>query len=728
MHTSELPLFTFFSGFRVWTALFGALIFGYPQVFSQEIATKGKLIIEYSQGHPANTINPNKALGAGIDGHEFGDNSVMLSPENIRTMKSTGLKSLTYRLRTELGQEAWHWNPDGQWSDPQKKQGYWVSDSRPKKFIRNSYGYHLPRRGSTFDQADNTGYSRIDDGEDSTFWKSNPYLDHRFTGVDDSLHPQWIAVDLGKQVLVNTLKIHWADPFALNFKLEYADSSESDFSKSMKILSPYRAGFWKPLPEGTYTNCKGGLITLEFPGPPRSMRLIRILCTKSSGTALQGSADPRDSAGYAIREIELGLTLKGRFTDYIQHSKSNKTQSAIFVSTTDPWHRDLDKDLDTEQPGLDFIFETQLNQGLPVLYALPMVYDNPENALAQVLYMERRHYPIQEWELGEEPDGQYISAKDFAFLYSQLAGSIHRLGKHYKVGGPSFQSLDEPIDEGDQFMQKTWMEEFIRALQEQGKLSLFEFFSFEWYPFDNICGPQSSLLVSESLRLEKAYTSIKQVLPPSLPIYISEYGYSVAAAEPEVRMEGALLNADLMGQFLTLGGKKAYLYGYEPGTLMNETGCSWGNLMLFGLNKKGKIEYSTALYQAAKLYAQNWADPENKYFEVYPCKILMADTLIKGLVNAYALHNPKGKWSLLIINKDSSRSFQMEVRINNKKKNRQSTWTGYRTLYQYSPKQYIWESKGPNGRPLINNKPQMEKIQLREDLVLPPYSISVIKD
>ena len=47
------------------------------------------------------------------------------------------------------------------------------------------------------------------DGDPSTYWKSNPYLTSKFTGEDDSLHPQWVILDLGAAEKFDTLKIDW---------------------------------------------------------------------------------------------------------------------------------------------------------------------------------------------------------------------------------------------------------------------------------------------------------------------------------------------------------------------------------------------------------------------------------------------------------------------------------------------------------------------------------------
>src|SRR5689334_23125799 len=102
-----------------------------------------------SADHPVNRLAPSEALGAGVDGHEKGECAQMFTDKNITEMLSAGLGPLTYRLRTELAGEVWHWNPNGTWSDPVHKCGYWTSDDSLGEPINVCYGYRLPRRGST---------------------------------------------------------------------------------------------------------------------------------------------------------------------------------------------------------------------------------------------------------------------------------------------------------------------------------------------------------------------------------------------------------------------------------------------------------------------------------------------------------------------------------------------------------------------------------------------------
>src|SRR5216684_5171847 len=100
----------------------------------------------FKPGHPVNQFVPSHAFGAAIDGHEKGEVGRMLSLKNVKEMLTAGLKPLSYRLRTELAVEAWHWNPKGTWSEPGRRQGYWTSSGNrtTRESISASYGYRLP--------------------------------------------------------------------------------------------------------------------------------------------------------------------------------------------------------------------------------------------------------------------------------------------------------------------------------------------------------------------------------------------------------------------------------------------------------------------------------------------------------------------------------------------------------------------------------------------------------
>src|SRR5258708_11330811 len=170
-------------------------------------------IITIDRSHSLNVLEPADALRAAIDGHEKGDTARLFSTANVAAMLRIGLKPVSYRLRTELAGEVWHWNPRGTWSDSAHRQGYGVSDATPGEPIDVSYGYRLPRRGNTVDQANNDGYSRITDGNPDAFWKSNPYLDPL---------PQWVVIDFGKRTPIDSIRIQWGTPWATQYTVQYA--------------------------------------------------------------------------------------------------------------------------------------------------------------------------------------------------------------------------------------------------------------------------------------------------------------------------------------------------------------------------------------------------------------------------------------------------------------------------------------------------------------------------
>jgi len=670
--------------------------------------------------HPTMIENPTMALGGAIDGHEKGGTKEMLSSKSVKEMLRAGLKPLAYRLRTELGVEAWHWNPMGTWSDQKNQQGYWTSSTKMGQPIEVSYGYRLPRRGDTLDEANNDGYSRLDDGNPNTFWKSNPYLTSHYTGEPDWKHPQWVILDFGKKVWINAARLHWRDPSARKFCIQYANDGAIYFGNNKP---------WHDFSHGKISNGCGGAPLLDL-GQPHCARYVRILMRES--LAMKRGCDPRDQMGYALQEIEIGFLKNGIFQDHVIHRPDQK-QTMATVSSTDPWHRACDLDEKTEQPGVDAVATSSLGNAQPILWSLPVLYDTPENAAALVSYLKKQHYlqAHQRLELGEEPDGQHIDPKDFGELYCQVAAASQQAKLKAEVeekreqkksklklltstdreaiilGGPSFVTIDcQPNDTTYRFDHRLWLKSFFQQLRHHHQEKNFQFLTFEWYPFDDLLQPASELLCKQTGSLRRAMNLLRRGgVSKKMPMIITEYGYSVFSGEPEVKMEAALLNAEIVSEFLASGGMTAYLYGYEPNTLECGINNSWGNLMML-------LERGESLIPLPTFYgAQMVTDLIKPGREIFPVTTSQSD------LTAYAFHQQHpNEWTVLCINKNPTKSCQVVFK----------NPTAVEKI-SYSSKNYRWHADGPNGFPSKNEPPQREFISVGVPIEIEPWSLAILK-
>ena len=696
--------------------------------------------------HPVNHCVPTHVLGAGVDGHEKGECARMFTDKNTAEMLSAGLGPLTYRLRTELAGEVWHWNPRGTWSDPVHKCGYWTSDDSLGEPINLSYGYCLPRRGNTIDQANDNGYSRITDGDAESFWKSNPYLDSHFTGEPEDAHPQWVVIDLGAPKPVNAIRIHWGAPYAQKYRVEYWPGDDP-----MHVHADDDDD-WQLFAHGNVADARSRNEPIRIAERPRSVRFVRVVMSHSPRTTAQPSDDIRDQLGFAIREIELGkVDARGHFHDYVRHAPDRHRQTVIYVSSTDPWHRAEDIDFSIEQPGLDFILRSALTNNLPVLVPVGVLYDTPENTAAEINYLLRRNYNLEGVELGEEPDGQWVSPEDYAALYAGVARRLSTLNPHLKLGGPSLQNFEEQLlTWADSSGNRSWMNRFLKCVRGAG--APFDFFSFEFYPFDNICAPASPQLLEIPPRLGSMLASLRtDGVPSDIPWLMTEYGYSVFAGRHEVDIEGALFNADTVATFLTLGGAKSYLYGYEPNYLQDELKCSWGNLMILQLNPKGDQLNRLSAYRAAQLIMKEWMQPTSDSHDIFPVTVSSATlTSILSLarerrttkspvrvepkkptaspvVSVYAVRRPDKQWALLAINKHPKHAAQLNVQFNIPAAQQPVRFVGQVEVIQFSRQQYSWHDDGPDGHPIRSLPPARFTREGSSTYELPPYSLTVLR-
>jgi hypothetical protein len=698
-------------------ALFYLLAFVLPaQTIHAAPVVTGTVTVQVTP-KPANQFVAAQALGAGVDGLNQGDIAKVYTPANLRAMKSAGLGALTYRLRTELGVEAWHWNPAGTWSERGKTEGYWTSSAQANAPIAVCWGYKLPRRGDSVDQANNDGYSRLDDGDAQTFWKSNPYLDTHFTGEDNARHPQWVLINLGQVRQINAIQIAWAAPYATRYQVQFWNGNTEN-GDAQSIDDTVDGGTWQVFPAGTVRQGRGGVVRLRLCSAPLPVRYVRVWMTASAAQMPKPGEDVRDTLGYAIHEIGLGtLSSQGRFDDLIRHTANGKRQTQITVSSTDPWHRACDLDRQVEQPGLDRVFQSGLTRGLPVLVPAGVLYDTPENAAAEIRFLKQRGYPITRMELGEEPDGQYAAPEDYGTLYAQWASALHRVDPKLALGGPSFQtSLYGWRTWPDARGNRSWMNRFLRYLKHRECLDEYTFFSLEWYPFDAVCGPYAPQLTLAPALLEDTLTRLKaDGLPAHFPMLITEYGYSAFAGEAEMDWPGALFDIETPALFLTLGGEAAYFYGYEPNVPIHEVSGSrtWGNLALLLSDDDRRLRQPLAAYYALRLLTQEWAQPNTKQPQSVYRAVFRSSIPIS--VTAYVLHRPDGQWALLLLNKDPKRTCRVSVPL-----------SAPLTSFQYSATQYRWHPHGAHSF-ASPDLPPCRRVLDRSALDLPPFSLTLLR-
>lgn len=642
--------------------------------------------VDITPEHSTNHFRPNETIGAGIDRIPAEAVDSGLTQPNLGKALEAGWQPVTYRNNTELSIEAWHWNPQGTWSEADGK-GYFVGSVTPGEPIRHSYGYSLPHRGSTRnDGTPNAGFSRITDGDESTYWKSNPYLTQRFTGESDSLHPQWVVLDLAQAQQVDSIRIKWAEPYATRFLVQYWIGEDP-------VHSPTR-GVWQTFPAGAFEHGHGGSDVIRLQARPSSVRFLRILMTESSNTCAAGhaSSDPRACVGYAIGEIYLGTTsADGTFHDILRHAQDQE-QTTTYCSSVDPWHEATDLGTTHQaQPGFDLFFTSGITRGLPAMIPIALVYDTPENAVAEIAYLEARKYPISYVEMGEEMDGQFMSPEDYGSLYIQWATALHRFDPALKLGGPGLGGGIEDLESWPAANGKTsWVTRFIDYLKQHNRIGDLAFFSFEHYPYDGCHIPWGSLydeprLVSHILQVWR-----DDGVPAHVPMFITESNLSSAASETLMDIFSGLWLADYIGSFLEAGGNGVYYFHYLP--LLMEHGCndSPGTYAMISVDAQYKIQQPLAQFFTAQLINLEWVEPGAQLHDVFHASSDIDDGAGHALVTAYALKRPDGQWSLLVVNRDQQNAHRVKIAFANQADHSSNRFDGPVEISTFGKAQYQW--------------------------------------
>jgi len=687
------------------------------------IALAQTVHVDVSAGK-AIAFDPDKALGTSMDILSAKTFDTVFTEPVVKAGLSAGWGPITYRQNTELTYDAWHWNPNGAWSDAAHKSGYFLGSAEPKDFLRASYGYRLEHRGTTRSDSGQDEFSRMTDGDAATYWKSNPYLTSRYTSEPDAAHPQWVVIDFAQPQQIDAIRIAWTNPYASSYEVQY-------WTGKGDALERQTDGLWVTFPQGEVSGGRGGDAVERLADQPVSTRFLRILMTVSSNTCdTHGSQDPRNCVGYAIGEIGAGnFNSLGEFIDLVKHVPT-QAQTVTQVSSVDPWHTDAGIVSSRIQTGFDLFFTSGYTNHLPALIPVAMFYTTPEDAAAEIAYIEKRGYPISGVEMSEEPDGNQIMPEDYAAFYLQWATALHKVDPKLRLGGPVFTGENEDIKVWPDAEGRTsWLGRFLDYLKAHGRTSDLAFVSFEHYPLDP-CNINWSDLYREPQLWKGTLDAWREDgVPAEVPLYNTESNVSWSLTDPMQDVFAGLWLADSVGSFLTQAGPGARYYQFfvNPGPL--EKGCqTWGTFGSFVADEKLEIKGYTAEYFAGQLINLDWVKHGAGMHRLYPAAGDLQDEAHHNLITAYAVKRPDGAWSLLILNKDPSNAHAVSIAFEDGGKEKEAQLSGTVKTVTFGATEYVWHSSGATSHADPDGPPKRSEMEWTkgQKVVLPKASITVV--
>ena len=691
----------------------------FAQVEAKNAGTEAATVrVDATAGHAINSFDPDSALGSSIDVLSRTDINKVYTPHIVQESLSAGWGPITYRNNTELRMAAWHWTENGTWSDPAHRSGYFTGSTDLKEPIRYILAYALPHRGFA------TSGDRPIQGPNLSYWKSNPYLASKFTGESDALHPQWVVVDLKAEKPVSGIRIAWANPYAVTYQVEYwVGGDPLDFDRGPK-------GEWKVFPSGALKNSQGGAVPLMLADTPVSARYLRILMTESSKTCDEhGADDVRNCVGYAIQEILAG-TIDGSGTFLEVTKNPGEARPTFCVSSIDPWHSDEDVNDSGgyQHSGFDIFFTSGLTNNLPAMIPVTMLYGTPDDAAAQISYIEKRGYPIGYIEMGEEPDGKHAMPEDYAALYLQWATAIHKVDPKLKLGGPIFEGVNEDIRVWPDAQGRTsWMGRFVDYLKSHGRLADLAFVSFEHYPFEPCDITWKSLYSEPQLMKHILQVWRDDGVPRNVPLMVTENHLAAGLTGPMTTIFAALWLADNVGSFFEGGGAAFYHSPIQPQGVQN-TCLGWSSWSNFVSDETYSIKGYTSPYFAAHMINLEWVQHRAGLHQMFPSSIDVKDAEGNLLVTSYAVHRPDGNWSLMLVNRDETNQHTVRVVFEDSKNKRDTLFSGPVTLVTFGSEQYVWINDGPNSHPDPDNPPVATVLSgAPPTFTLPKASITVLR-
>ena len=126
-------------------------------------------------------FDPDQSLGSSLDILPAKQFEKIFTPEIIKQSLSAGWGPITYRQNTELSIAAWHWNPNGSWSDSKAAEAH----------VRMKFDYLSDRNEI------NTAKDFIDKAASVSSFSGSPYQ-VKCPGSAPVLSRTWLSEELAR--------------------------------------------------------------------------------------------------------------------------------------------------------------------------------------------------------------------------------------------------------------------------------------------------------------------------------------------------------------------------------------------------------------------------------------------------------------------------------------------------------------------------------------------------
>lgn len=586
----------------------------------------------------------------------------------------------------------YHWNGAGEFDSV----GIWHPDSSrvlPGFLSTSRY------RGTSKDNYGASFHSLITDGDDSTFWWSDP-----LGGPEP-----WVLLELGDAAAIDSVRIVWG---ALR------PDSVSVGEVGTTFWNGYRGRDGEFL-ERARAAVSSETTVVVSAGGPLSYLAIRPLGVGDRGVQIAEirawAAGVPATVNVPSRADQTPVVAMGAHPGGIR-------STGYGGDGTPSWTFEMFMDYLGSFPGSEAMICVNYGTG------------TPEEAAAWVKHANRdRKLGIRHWEVGNEMDGKWeeggpVDARQYARKFLAFSKAMKDVDSTILVFGPVQAGMTFAEDASGHLDGTSWTEEFLRRVSEAERADgrrYLDGFDFHAYPYWTSGKPNSSSALAAMRKLGGNLDTLASMLARTLDaprerlVAMTEFNVSVVTMDLMMRPENATGIALMLGQLVEKFGGNAHSIvwdSYEGGgsNADGSSGSTWGALTLFVTPRSGSG--SSIQYAPNSPYWGNWT--VSKLWAIEGARPIDLTVSGSSAVEAHALTDGRDTSWLLLNLLASPCTTQVSA-------NPASGW-----IFTFGKAQYAWNGTTADAFAFPNSGPSGRPIPPGWDgkLVIPAYGMVVVRN